>query len=136
MNSFDISTEGVATLTLPYPPSVNNYYGHNPRTGRPYIKKEGREYRLKVIEILRQALPNRKPNDEKLSIWIIVNVPDRRIRDLDNINKALLDAISHSKVVWEDDYNIDDLRVRRGDLVKGGRILVYVRKITSETTTG
>lgn len=132
MSPFDISTENVATLRLPYPPTINNYYGYNPRNGRKFIKKEGKEYRLKVIEILRQALPKREPNTEKLSIWIVANVPDRRIRDLDNLNKALLDAISHSKVVWTDDYNIDDLRIVRGEVTKGGSVIVHVRKIKCE----
>lgn len=136
MNPFDISTEHVATLRLPYPPTINNYYGYNSKTGRKFIKKEGKEYRLKVIEILRQALPNRNPNQEKLSVWAVANVPDRRVRDLDNINKALLDAISHSNVVWTDDFNIDDLRVVRGEVTKGGSVIVYVRKILNETTTG
>lgn len=130
MNPFDIATEHVATLRLPYPPTINNYYGYDRRTGKKFIKKEGKEYRLKVIEILRQALPHRTPNLEKLSVWIVANVPDRRVRDLDNLNKALLDAISHAKVVWKDDYNIDDLRIVRGPVTKGGSVIVYVRKLT------
>lgn len=129
MNRFDIATEHVATLRLPYPPTINNYYGFDRRTGKKFIKKEGKEYRLKTIEILQQALPKREPNAEKLSVWIIANVPDRRVRDLDNINKALLDAISHAKVVWKDDYNIDDLRIVRGEVAKGGNVEVFVRKI-------
>ncbi len=128
MSLFDIATEHVVTLKLPYPPTINNYYGHNRRTGSKFIKKEGKEYRLKVIEILRQALKS-EPLTSKLSVWIEAHVPDRRIRDLDNTNKALLDAITNAKNVWSDDYNIDDLRVVRGTVVKGGFVRVHVRKI-------
>lgn len=129
MQLFDVASEHVATLTLPYPPTINNYYGYNSRTGVKFIKAEGKAYRLRVIEILRQALPQRNPNTEKLSVWIAAHVPDRRVRDLDNLSKALLDAISHAKVVWADDYNIDDLRIVRGPVTKGGSVTVYVRKI-------
>lgn len=129
MRQFRLASEQVATLTLPYPPTINNYYGYNSRTGAKFIKAGGKAYRLQVIEILRQALPKREPNTEKLSVWIVANVPDKRVRDLDNISKALLDAITHAKVIWADDYNIDDLRIVRGSQIKGGSVTVYVRKI-------
>lgn len=129
MSIFDIASKHVITLRLPYPPTINNYYGYNRRTGKKFIKQEGREYRLRVIEILRQGLPNRESTVDKLSVWIEAQCPDRRVRDLDNLNKALLDAISHSKVVWADDFNIDDLRIVRGPVTKGGCVLVHIRKI-------
>jgi len=134
MAIFDIVTEHVVTLKLPYPPTVNSYYVRN-RNGFPRIGPKGREYRTQLIDLLRTQLPNAVALTEKLSVWIEVHVPDYRIRDLDNINKALLDAISHAGNVWSDDYNIDDLRLVRGPKVKGGYVRVHIRKIINEKGT-
>ena len=134
MPLFDIATEHYVTLKLPYPPTINSYYGRT-RTGKVFIGTKGREYRKLVIDILRSSLPHTNALTEKLSVWIEVHVPDKRIRDLDNINKALLDAISHARNVWTDDYNIDDLRVTRGPQIKGGYVRVHIRKILNEKAT-
>jgi len=132
---FDITTEHCATFRLPYPPSINNYYGYKPRGGR-YIKAEGREFRSVVIHSLKQAFAEREwtPLECRLSVWVEVFCPDRRRRDLDNIKKALLDALTHAGV-YQDDCLIDDLRSVRGPVVKGGLVRVHVRKILSDPKT-
>lgn len=134
MAIFDIVTEHVISLKLPYPPTINSYYGTT-RSGKKFIGAKGKAYRSNVIDILRQSLPDSVALTEKLSVWIEVHVPDYRIRDIDNINKALLDAISHAGNVWSDDYNIDDLRLVRGPKVKGGYVRVHIRKIINEKGT-
>jgi crossover junction endodeoxyribonuclease RusA len=53
--------------------------------------------------------------------------PDRRRRDLDNIQKPVLDALEHAGV-YEDDSQIDLLVTCRREVVPGGRILVMVEK--------
>lgn len=55
-------------------------------------------------------------------------MPDRRIRDLDNIKKALLDSLTHAGV-YKDDFQIDDLRVVRREVVKGGYVIVHVAEL-------
>ena len=35
-------------LVLPYPPSINSYYGRT-RTGQVYIKEKGRDYRKHLL---------------------------------------------------------------------------------------
>ena len=133
MSVFKIHTQHLLTLKLPYPPSVNNYYGYNRRTGAIFIKKEGRDYRHKVVDTLRPALAkqNWEPLKVPLSVWCEVHCPDHRHRDLDNLNKCLLDSLSHAGV-YKSDFHIDDLRCTRGEVEKPGYVRVFIRKIIGE----
>jgi crossover junction endodeoxyribonuclease RusA len=54
-----------------------------------------------------------------------VSMRDRRIADIDNRVKAALDALTHAGV-YDDDSQIDELLVCRGEIVKGGRLGVMV----------
>jgi crossover junction endodeoxyribonuclease RusA len=46
-----------------------------------------------------------------LKVDLQVSRPDNRIRDLDNLLKCVLDAITHANL-WNDDSQITDLRIR------------------------
>lgn len=112
------------TITLPWPPSLNAYY----RTvrGRILISSEGREYRTRVLgKCLVQRV---QPVSGRLEVFIQAFPPDRRARDLDNLQKGLLDAITHAKV-WTDDSDIDDLRIKREPVTAGGKVIVNIRSI-------
>ena len=74
-------------ITLPWPPSNNRYYRHN--RGRTHISAEGQAYRDNVARIIigsmldiGLAMP--------VKIRIECHMPDRRRRDLDNLQKPLL----------------------------------------------
>jgi crossover junction endodeoxyribonuclease RusA len=54
--------------------------------------------------------------------------PDRRRRDLDNLQKPVLDALEHAGI-YEDDSQIDLLLTRRRDVVAGGRLDVQVDEL-------
>lgn len=125
-NLFEADTRHLVTLRLPYPPSINSYYGS--RGGRPFIRKEGRDYRSKVMDILVPVFHERDSYGGPLRVWVEVMTPDRRRRDLDNISKALLDAITHSGV-WEDDSQIVDLRYVRHGVEKGGSVRLHIAEI-------
>ena len=111
--SFPTRKSSEVILKLPYPPSINNYYGRT-RTGKVYIKTEGQTFRQVVVESLREIPETGRTlgADLKLQVWVEAHMPDRRRRDLDNIKKALLDALTHAGV-YKDDSQIDDLRVIR-----------------------
>ena len=47
--------------------------------------------------------------------------PDRRRRDLDNLQKPTLDALQHAGI-YEDDSQIDLLVTQRCEVVPGGRL--------------
>lgn len=102
-------------IKLPYPPSVNTYWRHlskGPLAGRVLISEEGRKYRetvLRMVDPLKLGM--------RLRVEIKATMPDRRKRDLDNLPKAVLDALTHAEV-WGDDGQIDDLRIWRAPEVE------------------
>lgn len=66
--------------------------------------------------------------EQRLCVSILLYPPDRRVRDLDNYFKALLDALTHTNL-WLDDSQIDELRIVRGEVKKGGECLVRISEI-------
>ena len=121
-------------LTLPYPPSVNRLWRHVVICGavRTLLSKEGRDYCVAA-----RAGITGEPLTGRLAVRVIVYPPDRRRRDIDNICKACLDALSREKGnehgfpgVWLDDSQIDILHVERGPVHReGGYVRVHVREI-------
>lgn len=116
----------VVTLTLPYPPSINHYWRHF--RGRTVISQEGRTFRANVCALLAHAPgsgngPRRPPSGGRIALDMDAFPPDRRRRDLDNIQKAVLDSLEHAGV-YEDDSQIDLLLTRRCEVTPGGRIEV------------
>lgn len=97
------------TLTLPYPPSVNRYWRHY--QGRVLISKEGREYRKKVQQYC-LITKKQKPFTGFLKVKVQMWPPDRRRRDVDNIEKGLFDSLCKAGV-YEDDYQIEDFHIIR-----------------------
>jgi len=122
----------VIEMTLPWPPSVNSYWRHPTRgklAGRHLISEEGRRYRSLIAQL---TFVNKLSLNlsGSLSVQIDAFPPDRRRRDLDNILKALLDAITHARVI-EDDSCIDDLRIVRQPPRANGEIHLTISE--SET---
>ena len=64
----------------------------------------------------------------RLKITIKAYMPDRRRRDIDNLTKALLDALAHARL-YEDDEQIDDLRIVRMGVEKPGRVEVELTEL-------
>ncbi|MDO6718831.1 RusA family crossover junction endodeoxyribonuclease [Psychrosphaera sp. 1_MG-2023] len=119
------------TLNLPYPPTVNHYYG-NAVGGRKFIKAPGRKYRNDVrIEVLSKRLDKKIEGPIKVSI--LAFVPDNRKRDLDNINKSLLDAMQHAGV-YVDDTQIVDIRSVKKPVIKNGRVVVNIEPYAKTDT--
>jgi crossover junction endodeoxyribonuclease RusA len=95
-------------LTLPYPPSANKIWRYV--GGEPKLSDEAKVYREHVaIEVIRAGNPRL---DGRLGIEMLVYPPDNRVRDLDNVQKAILDALEHSRV-FENDSQIDEIHVYR-----------------------
>lgn len=117
----------MSCVNLPWPPSANTYYR---RVGaKTLISAAGREYARTVTGLCRAARVCR--HDGRLRVVITACPPDRRRRDLDNLLKGLLDALTHAGL-WADDEQIDDLRIIRGANVSGGKVVVSVREIERE----
>jgi crossover junction endodeoxyribonuclease RusA len=112
------------SFELPYPPSHNSYYrrvGH-----RTLISREGRAYRKRVIaQLMVSGGGQQPPNDGRIALAMDAFPPDRRRRDLDNIQKPLLDALEHAGV-YADDSQIDLLLTARQSVEPGGKVCVRV----------
>lgn len=114
-------------LALPFPPSVNQMW-RSPRTGKlagkTLLSAEGRHYREKVAGLLHVA----EPLTGRVAVSIIAHMPDRRRRDLDNLCKGIFDSLTHAGL-WLDDEQIDFYSIARGEVVKGGMIVLEVHEI-------
>ncbi len=111
-------------LFLPFPPTVNSYYSRT-KYGV-YVSKNGKAFAKAVNQCCSEQLPfNLDPLNVPLSVSVVLNPPDKRIRDLDNYMKALLDALTQSKV-WMDDSLIDQLTIYRGEKLSKGRSVVII----------
>lgn len=116
-------------ITLPFPPSVNTYWRSLTikGQGRVVISERGRIYR-KLI----QDIPRLPKFTGLVKVEVECWMPDRRKRDLDNLFKAIGDSLTHAGV-WEDDSQIDDLRIYRardnGNLLIGGMVKVRIESL-------
>jgi Holliday junction resolvase RusA-like endonuclease len=107
---------------LPYPPSINHYWR---RVGfRTLISREGRRFRERVLAILAARRVN--PLAGALAVEVDVYPPDNRRRDIDNVQKALLDALQHGGA-YADDSQIVQLAIVKCQPVEGGKTVVRIR---------
>ena len=67
----------------------------------------------------------------RVAVVIEFHAPTRATRDLDNYLKGLFDGLTRSNF-WQDDSLVDDLRMVRREVVKGGKLVVTVTEIVKE----
>lgn len=108
---------------LPHPPSINHYWRRvGPRT---LISREGRRFRERVTAIL--AAMGVRPVVGRLAVEVEVFPPDNRRRDVDNVIKALLDALQHGGA-YLDDSQIVRLSIEKREPVEGGKTIVGIER--------
>ena len=66
--------------------------------------------------------------DARLRIKVTLHAPDKRVRDIDNVLKPTLDALVQAGL-FNDDSQVDELTVLRGEPCKGGKTEIYVASI-------
>jgi len=110
-------------LYLPWPATVNDYYGTNAYGAR-FIKKKARAFREVCENAIREQFPHISLSD-RLLVEVVLFPPDRRKRDLDNYMKGLLDGCTQGQL-WVDDSIIDQLFIYRGEPVSGGCVRVEI----------
>lgn len=127
------------TLVLPYPPSVNHYWVEfiqKFRDGGQRINKSvgkpGIEFRKEVVLLFSQqrGFTLRGP----LCFSGVFCAPDRRVRDLDNVLKPLIDALKRNEETcfvgaYDDDKQIRHINVRFGDVIRGGKCVVTISQL-------
>lgn len=107
---------------LPYPPSINSFY--HPWRGRFVMSSKGKNYKKEVWALV-QKYKNIELFYSKICLYIAAYPPDHRIRDLDNILKITLDSLKG--ILFNDDSNIDDLRILRKEVLSpNGKIIVAI----------
>lgn len=99
-------------LTSPIPPSVNHYLGHRAviKGGKPisvaYCTNEAKKYKKDfsayVSEEAEKQMWEKPKGTQHLYVDAVFYFP-REDMDTNNYWKCVLDAITDSKVVWEDD---------------------------------
>jgi crossover junction endodeoxyribonuclease RusA len=88
------------------------------------ISKAGREFKAKVSDyVIEYRVP--KLGNARLEMKVIIYPRDKRRQDIDNRIKALWDALCDAGV-FDDDEQIDVLHIERGEIKKGGGVLVYI----------
>lgn len=106
-------------LTLPYPPTANTYWRHVGR--KVLLSAEARAYRTEVA--WKAKLAGVRPLSGPVVVALDVYRP-RRIGDLDNRIKQLLDALRD--IAFEDDDQVVDIHARRFDDKANPRVEVTV----------
>jgi Holliday junction resolvase RusA-like endonuclease len=111
-------------FVLPYPPSINHYWRRvGPRT---LISREGRRFRESVMATL--AALRIQPIAGQLAVQVQIYPPDSRRRDIDNVQKALLDAMQHGGA-YRDDSQIVRLSIEKCEPVAGGKTIVQIERV-------
>ncbi len=111
-------------LTLPYPPSVNTYWGFQGH--RRYLTKKAQAFKEQVAWFYK-ITKHAGFGGASINIEIDLYPPDKRIRDIDNNLKSLLDSLCQAGV-FTDDYQIEKLTVERKNIVKNGACVVRITK--------
>ena len=112
------------TLILPWPPSVNSYWR---RKGNLYfIGPAGKDFRRNVGVICSGSTPLLG----RLAVELLLTMPDRRQRDIDNYLKGTFDALAHAGV-FENDNQIDRLVAERGPIKPPGSCVITITEIAS-----
>ncbi len=109
-------------FTLPFPVSTNTYYRHN--RGVTHISPKGEAFRA-AVAVSKRLYGHTAPAG-RLSVGVELFPPDKRTRDIDNFGgKSLMDALTNAGII-EDDSLIDELKIVRRNIVKGGMCRVFI----------
>lgn len=112
-------------ISLPWPPGNNHLF--SVFRGRKIKSKKGREYTASVIKQITEANQQYLLTG-RLKVKINAFPPTRARRDLDNLFKAPLDSLTQAGVI-ADDSLIDDVRMIRCEVVRGGRLELLITEL-------
>lgn len=93
------------SIQLPYPPSLNRR--RSTAYGRSFVAKEAKEYKLKIVSAVKLKYPGFETFTNPVKVNVIFFAPDNKVRDIDNLYKDLLDALTKAKVYKDDSLIIE-----------------------------
>lgn len=100
------------------PPSVNHYWVANGK--KRFLSARAKQF-IQVVKLLVKP----KRSVKRLKLDATLHFPDKRVRDIDNHLKAILDALVKSGLCVDDE-QFDEIVVKRGNIVKGGLVELEV----------
>ena len=112
-------------LTLPWPPSANHYKGITKRGGV-YVTPRAKQFTREVWAIVTQEQV-KTFGTKRLSVLILAHPPDRRDRDLGNVEKCVMDSLEATGV-FDNDAQADELCLLRCEPVKNGKLIVKIKE--------
>lgn len=113
-------------ITLPLPPSANNYW--RVFRGVTVVSPEARTYKANVkFRAMQQAADGRVCPLAGEVVANVVVYRKRRVGDLDNFLKVLLDSLKG--VAFEDDSQVVEIHARREDDPSNPRVVVQVEEV-------
>ena len=125
--AFTGASAGAFSLVLPWPPSMNHVWRVGPR--RAYLDQQVQTFRIRALAAVKAARISGTAPSEPVAGPVAVMLecfpPDRKRRDLDNLPKAVFDAMTKARV-WNDDSQVQLMLPFWGPRRKGGRIEVSV----------
>jgi len=111
-------------IFLPYPPSVNTYWGF--KGSQRFLTAKARQFKKDVFAAF--VLSEHEGFEaHRVSLTVYLHAPDKRVRDIDNIAKPLLDALTQAGV-FIDDSQVDRLMIVRKEKIKGGACRILIEK--------
>jgi len=118
-------TRNLLNLSIPFPPSVNTYWGF--KGSQRFLTSKAKVFKTAVkTAFLREG--HEGFENKRLEVTIDLYPPDRRVRYIYNVVKSTLDALCQCGV-FVDDGQIDVLHVSRKNVVKWGLAVVSLRVI-------
>lgn len=127
--------QGALTIELPFPPSVNHYWGTrvvgSGKRGfvQRYISDAGQRFKRAVHEhFLVENITHKFSGP--IACTVDLHPPCNRRRDCDNYCKGLLDSLG-SAGLYNDDSQIVDLRIRMHPKLAPGRVVVTLTPISA-----
>lgn len=112
-------------LELPLPPSINSYWGFQGH--RRFLTPKANQFKSEVAHIVSHQ--KIKFGTARLSLIATFCFPTKRISDISNRVKALEDALVQAGLM-DDDSQIDELHIYRGEICKGGKSLIRISVLT------
>lgn len=105
-----------AFFTLPFPPSLNHCWGAKGKVR--FLSAKYKAF-LEDVALVVAGTKLVEPTSDGYYVELLVAPPDRRKRDLDNVVKPILDAMTRC-CVWQDDCAVARLVVERAEPVAAG----------------